>query len=228
VVLVGACFFAPLQEQLVQAALQQVQPDYIAVEQPADATRSASQPGVLLTHPLWIQTLLDNEDVLQPALRKGLARADSAGQQRLPTQQLQQLEQQLQDIGQPHARVGRDIMDPWESFGFYGALDLARSPSVVVPVLQRCGFLPGLELLAAVAYALEKGMLFFILNCCVLSCKLTVLLCLPCGNLWCMLALDVITCLLLPLLRGAGPMALMLWLDGMMTMMTMITCPAFP
>jgi hypothetical protein len=50
-------------------------------------------------------------------------------------------------------------MDPWESFGFYGALDLARAPSVLVPVLQRCGFLPGLELLAAVTYALETGAL---------------------------------------------------------------------
>ncbi|WIA33596.1 hypothetical protein OEZ86_006720 [Tetradesmus obliquus] len=48
-------------------------------------------------------------------------------------------------------------MDPWETFGFYGALDLARAPAVLVPVLQRCGFLPGLELLAAATYALGQG-----------------------------------------------------------------------
>jgi hypothetical protein len=30
-----------------------------------------------------------------------------------------------------------------------------------------------------------------------------------------------LSCLLLPLLRGAGPMASMLWLDGMMMMMLM-------
>lgn len=158
VVLVGACFFAPLQEQLVQAALQHVQPDYIAIEQPADATSAAGQPGVLLPHPMWIQTLLDNEDALQPALRRGLAAAGSTLQQQPPlTLELQQLEQQLLDIGHPAAKVGRDIMDPWETFGFYGALDLARAPAVLVPVLQRCGFLPGLELLAAATYALEQG-----------------------------------------------------------------------
>uniref|UniRef100_A0A383V4V0 Uncharacterized protein n=1 Tax=Tetradesmus obliquus TaxID=3088 RepID=A0A383V4V0_TETOB len=158
VVLVGACFFAPLQEQLVQAALQQVQPDYIAIEQPADATSAKGQPGVLLPHPLWIQTLLDNEDALQPALRRGLAAAGSTQQQQPQlTLELQQLEQQLLDIGHPAAKVGRDIMDPWETFGFYGALDLARAPAVLVPVLQRCGFLPGLELLAAAMYALEQG-----------------------------------------------------------------------
>jgi hypothetical protein len=156
VVVVGACFFAPLQEQLVQAALQQVQPDYIAIEQPADAASAAAQPGVLLTHPMWIQTLLDYEEELQPALRRGLAAVGSTQPQQL---QLQQLEQQLLDIGHPHAKVGRDIMDPWESFGFYGALDLARAPAVLVPVLQRCGFLPGLELLAAATYVLETGAL---------------------------------------------------------------------
>jgi hypothetical protein len=156
-VLVGTCFFAPLQEQLVQAALQQVQPDYIAIEQPADATSAPGQPGVLLTHPLWIQTLLDNEDALQPALRRGLAAAGTQLQQPQLTQQLQQLEQQLLEIGHPAAKVGRDILDPWESFGFYGGLDLARTPSVLVPVLQRCGFLPGFELLAAATHALETG-----------------------------------------------------------------------
>jgi hypothetical protein len=111
---------------------------------------------VLLTHPIWIQTLLDYEEELQPALRRGLAAVGSTQLQQL---QLQQLEQQLLDIGHPHVKVGRDIMDPWESFGFYGALDLARAPAVLVPVLQRCGFLPGLELLAAVTYALETGAL---------------------------------------------------------------------
>jgi hypothetical protein len=34
--------------------------------------------------------------------------------------------------------------------------------------------------------------------------------------------------LLLPLLWGAGPMALMLWLDGMMMMMMMMTSYAYP
>jgi hypothetical protein len=161
VVIVGACFFAPLQEQLVQAALQQVQPDYIALEQPADAASAAAQPGVLLSHPMWIQILLDYEEELQPALRRGLT---AVGSMQPPQLQLQQLEQQLLDIGHPHAKVGRDIMDPWETLGFYGALDLARTPAVLVPALQQCGFLPGLELLAAVTHALETGTAA--LHCC--------------------------------------------------------------
>lgn len=48
------------------------------------------------------------------------------------------------------ARVGRDVLDPFEIFGFYAALDLAKSSGHVADCLRRFGFLPGVEALAAV------------------------------------------------------------------------------
>lgn len=54
-------------------------------------------------------------------------------------------------------RVGKDIMDPFESLGFYAGLELALQPPQVAAALQLFGFAPGSEYAAAVHWALECG-----------------------------------------------------------------------
>ncbi|MEW5314516.1 MAG: hypothetical protein WDW38_006008 [Sanguina aurantia] len=53
------------------------------------------------------------------------------------------------------ARVGRDIIDPYEIFGFYPASDAVTSPHQATRVLELFGYLPGAESAACVAWAMQ-------------------------------------------------------------------------
>jgi hypothetical protein len=115
-------------------------------------------PGVLLPYPAWIQTLLDHAGWLNPAAATedgssaaaaaasiaAAAAAHSNGQgssshvgdgqppmdAAKPLQQRQQqLYRELATLAVPDARIGRDILDPFEGLGYYAAVDYSRSPT---------------------------------------------------------------------------------------------------
>lgn len=138
VYLLGCCFYAPLQHELVAAALQQLQPDEVLIEQPPPP----SNTGLLLPHPQWVQAALDHAQCWQQQ----------------DQQQLQAFESELAaSAPNPPAKVGKDIMDPYETFGYYGGLEYGQRPAALARVLQRCGFLPGREVVTAVQHALQQG-----------------------------------------------------------------------
>lgn len=150
VYVLGVCFWAPAQHHLVLAALEQLQPDEVLVEQPAHTATS----DLLLPHPQWIQTVLDHEQAGGWAGAGGTAAVEQGQQWQ---QQQQAFASELSSSSLPAAKVGRDIMDPYESFGYYAGLDYMKQPAAIATVLQLCGFLPGQEVVAAAKYALAHG-----------------------------------------------------------------------
>lgn len=133
VYLVGVCFWSPLQQQLVTEALLELQPDAVLLEQPRELST------LMLPHPQWMQTVMDWQQ-----WQKG-------------TKQLDILLDELTSCQFPDARVGKDIVDPYETFGYYAGLDLFKQPQHVAQVLQLCGFMPGQELVMAAQHALVQG-----------------------------------------------------------------------
>lgn len=148
VVLLGVCFFAPQQDQLVVQALQLLQPDHILIEQPP----STGSPELLLPYPAWLQAVVD-------CIEQFPAGATGPAQEQLLRELQGQLNACADMASASIARVGRDIIDPLESFGYYGGLDFVRQPGSITQVMQLAGFLPGLELAAAAQYALTQGAL---------------------------------------------------------------------
>lgn len=63
---------------------------------------------------------------------------------------------QLRAAAQP-AKVGKDLMDPFEVFGFYPSLDLMTASQHIPDVLGLFGFMPGIECIAAVQKAQQLG-----------------------------------------------------------------------
>lgn len=145
--ILGVCFWAPLQHVLVSQALQQLQPDEVLVEQPQ------TNSELLLPHPEWVQSVMDYDQCIE-ALEHGVQQAQPWQQWQ---QQLQSLTAELSSSSVPAAKVGKDIMDPYESFGYYSGLDFVKQPDSAVEVLQSCGFMPGREIATAAQYALSQG-----------------------------------------------------------------------
>jgi hypothetical protein len=146
----GVCFWAPRQHELVLSALQQLQPDEVLIEQPQ------TNSDLLLPHPAWIQSVIDYEQCVQALVQ--------LQQQQDPQQQWQQWQHQLiactaelSSSSSPTAKVGKDIMDPFETFGYYAGLDFVKQGDSIAQVLQLCGFLPGQEMVTAAQYALNQG-----------------------------------------------------------------------
>jgi hypothetical protein len=132
---------------LVSQALQQLQPDEVFVEQPQTSSE------LLLPHPEWVQSVMDHEQCT-----KALEQAHLQGQQwQQWQQQLLSFTAELSSSSVPTAKVGKDIMDPYESFGYYSGLDFIKQPDSAVEVLQCCGFLPGREVATAAQYAQQHG-----------------------------------------------------------------------
>lgn len=157
--LVGVSLYAPHQQRLVAAAIDELEPTHILLEQPPDQSAN-----VVLPHPLWIQGVLDNqEDVIAATSdsytpsqsQDGAAASLSASTVRSGL--LSALQQQLAAAGHPAAKVGRDIIDPFETFGYYPGLDLFVSPSSSAVTAELCGFLPGYELVVAAERASLEG-----------------------------------------------------------------------
>lgn len=144
VFVLGVCFWAPLQHELVAAALAALSPDEVLIEQPAAST------SLLLPHPAWVQTVMDFEQCVSAA-------GQVAQGQQQQQQQWQEFTAELRSSSTPTARVGKDILDPFESFGYYGGLDFVKQADGIADMLQLCGFLPGQEVVTAAQYALTQG-----------------------------------------------------------------------
>jgi hypothetical protein len=129
VTLLGVVPYACLQAELVAEVVQQTKPGLVLIDQP-----QGSASDVFLPYPKWIQALLDQPDA--PA-------AD-------------ELRRQLQQA-QIHARIGRDILDPFETFGFYTGTDFVTCAHHIPHVLSAMGYLPGQEDAAAVRAAQAGG-----------------------------------------------------------------------
>jgi hypothetical protein len=125
---------------LVEQALHKLQPDEVLVDQPQTTSE------LLLPQPQWVQSVLDHQQCLQPGQQQGQQRQ----------QHVQALAAELFS-SMPAAKVGKDIMDPFESFGYYSGLDYFKQPGSLAEVLQLCGYLPGQEVVAAGQYALAHG-----------------------------------------------------------------------
>lgn len=138
--ILGVACWGPLQHDLVEQALHHLRPDEVLVDQPQTTSE------LLLPHPQWIQSILDHQQCLHPGQQQG-----------------QQWQQHVQSLAaelsssMPAAKVGKDIMDPFESFGYYSGLDYFKQPGSLAEVLQLCGYLPGQEVVAAAQYALAHG-----------------------------------------------------------------------
>lgn len=152
--LLGVCYFAPQQHRLVATALDELEPTHILIEQPPGSPSDA-----VLAHPLWMQSMLDHsEDItsVTSSARNGVRNQQNAAASATEPG-LHALHQQLSNIGHPEAKVGRDIIDPFETFGFYPGLDLFVNPGAAATTVELCGFLPGQELMVAADYAMVEG-----------------------------------------------------------------------
>jgi hypothetical protein len=147
----GVCLWAPLQHELVLQALQQLQPDEVLIEQPQ------TNSELLLPHPAWIKTVIDYEQCVQALLQKQQQQQDPQQQWQQWQHQLVTLTAELSSSSSPTAKVGKDIMDPFETFGYYAGMDFVKQGDSVTQVLQLCGFLPGQEMVTAAQYALNQG-----------------------------------------------------------------------
>lgn len=151
VYVLGVCFWAPAQDQLVLEALQQLQPDEVLIEQPQ------TNSELLLPHPAWVQSVMDYEQCVEAVSQQLQQQTSQQQEWQQWQQQLHAFRAELASSRASDAKVGKDIVDPFESFGYYAGLDFVRQPDSIAEVLQLCGFLPGQELVAAAQYALTQG-----------------------------------------------------------------------
>eukprot|EP00877_Chromochloris_zofingiensis_P006312 jgi/Chrzof1/1934/Cz10g27010.t1 len=145
--LVGCCPYAPFQWEGLRTVVDRVHPSKIVIDQPSDA---AAQ--VLLPHPAWIQTFLDFFDII--VTRETL---DPCIDHEMDADIIEELLSQLQAQALSHAKVGKDVMDPFETFGYYPGLDFVTQPTHVVAVLKHFGYLAGMEYVAAAQLAQTRG-----------------------------------------------------------------------
>jgi hypothetical protein len=129
VTLLGVVPYAPLQADFVAEVVRQSKPELVLIDQP-----QGSASDVCLPHPKWIQVLLDQQDAAAP----------------------DELRRELQQA-QIHAKIGRDILDPFETFGFYTGTDFVKCAAHIPHVLSAMGYLPGQEYAAAVRAARDAG-----------------------------------------------------------------------
>lgn len=123
----------------LQQLLTAVQPTILAIEQPYDVAARAGLP-----YPETVRQLLsllppptDNDALADPALAEAVLA-------------------QLPQLSRP-ARVGRDMLDPFEVLGLYPGLDVAVRGEQLAEAGRRFGFVPGLEYAALVAAAEDAG-----------------------------------------------------------------------
>jgi hypothetical protein len=156
VVLLGVCFFAPLQQDPVARALEALpHAGHVLIEQPPP-TAPSGDSGVLLPYPAWLQAVVDSS-ASTPTAPTTAAAAAGVGVNGALLQAQLAAAAAADPVTAAAQRLGRDILDPTESFGYYGALDFVRSPGAISRVQQLCGFVPGAELAAAAQHALSQG-----------------------------------------------------------------------
>ncbi|KAG2502227.1 hypothetical protein HYH03_000713 [Edaphochlamys debaryana] len=158
----------------LQELVAKVQPALLAIEQPFDLAAQAGMPQPELLSELL--TVLERPDAAVLAGSDGThesdGRQDSAAStgtsSQGPAAQLPEavereaarLRALLPGLAVP-ARVGRDMLDPYEVLGMYGSVDYVTRPSQLAEALALFGFLPGLELAALVLAAQDAGVQVF-------------------------------------------------------------------
>ncbi len=123
----------------LQQLLSDVQPTILAIEQPYDVAARAGLP-----YPETVRQLLsllppatDNDPLAETAVAEAVLA-------------------QLPQLSRP-ARVGRDMLDPFEVLGLYPGLDVAVRGEQLAEAGRQFGFVPGLEYAALVAAAEDAG-----------------------------------------------------------------------
>jgi hypothetical protein len=186
VYLLGVCHYAPGQHQQLLEVIQQVQPSCIALDVPPDALPGVLLPypawiQTLLDHAGWLDpaaaaaaaaAAAEDGSPAAVAAASIAAAAHSNGNSssshvgaddppmdtaKLLQQRQQQLYRELATLALPDAKIGRDILDPFEGLGYYAAVDYSRSPTHIAMAWQDQGFAPGWELAAAAGAALQQG-----------------------------------------------------------------------
>lgn len=140
-----AAFAPPTSAAELQRVLDVLRPSVLALEQPYDeaARDGMPYPDVIRLLRDWhLDAVQGNED--------GTAATQLAG---AAVQRLAAAVQALR--APPQARIGRDLLDPFETFGLYGAADLVVRPQQLVHVAELFGFVPGEDYGALVAAAQE-------------------------------------------------------------------------
>eukprot|EP00798_Chlamydomonas_sp_ICE-L_P010337 gene10337-8273_t len=161
-----ACFKHPLvepnsgiQDQGVHKVLSTVLPGAVMLELPLDSGSVMKKQGeatpretkpVGLLYPAFIQVLLDAWDLLfSDADVSPSAVSEWLSPEVLSRPVVHDALIQLTDC-QVDARVGKDILDPFEAVGVYPALDFVTSPRQIVATAELLGYIPGLEYAVAV------------------------------------------------------------------------------
>ncbi|GLC34743.1 hypothetical protein PLESTB_001158600 [Pleodorina starrii] len=170
----GNVHFAPLggPDGLAELLdlLDHVQPTVLAIEQPYDMGARAGLPypdvihhltglfpdgATQLAAPLAIPELANNESGSGSGFQQsGFGAASSSSG--LQEQVVERLRSLLPGLAQP-ARVGRDLLDPFEVYGLYGGCDYVVQPGQLVEALSLFGHLPGLEYAALAVAAQQRG-----------------------------------------------------------------------
>lgn len=114
--LLGSAHFAPRQHSRLVSIMQQLRPAALALEQPL--VLSAGKGSPILPHPPFIDAFMSAWE-----LDDLTAQPDALGPAGSPhsaadiSRCLQDLEGELQSSSQSTARLGRDVLDPYECFG---------------------------------------------------------------------------------------------------------------
>ncbi|EFJ53232.1 hypothetical protein VOLCADRAFT_115811 [Volvox carteri f. nagariensis] len=136
--------------------LDRVQPTVLAIEQPYDLALcpgEAPQPDD--STPGIDDLRLGTQ---HPPFEMGASPRDAKGAPAatIRPEQVERLRTLLPGLAQ-QARIGRDLLDPFEVLGLYGGCDYVTRPSQLVEALALFGYLPGLEYAALVSAAQQRG-----------------------------------------------------------------------
>ncbi|GIL62299.1 hypothetical protein Vafri_16578 [Volvox africanus] len=162
----GADGIADLQE-----LLERIHPTVLAIEQPYDLGAQAGLPYPEVIHqlaglfpndaPLFagphINSFVEDLEsgIQQHQQQYGVAAGVAAAAARKAEREAQ-LRALLPGLAHP-ARIGRDLLDPFEVLGMYGGCDYVTLPAQLLEALNLFGHLPGLEYAALVAAAQQHG-----------------------------------------------------------------------
>jgi len=156
--LVGVANYGPRQEELVNAVLAQLQPDFVALELPLRVGTGPAGGGAMLPYPAFVQILMDHVPWLQGTGQQGPA--GLSDESSTPSeQQLEDMRVELHAVGAEASSaqgIGHDIYDPFEATGYFAGAELAVRPQQIAQASELFGILPGLEYATAAQWALER------------------------------------------------------------------------
>ena len=113
--LLGAAHFAPGQHMRLVSIMQQLRPAALALEQPLALSGREGSP--IQSHPPFIDALMSAWEPYLTAQPDGSMGSTGSPASTNESRCIQEVEAELQRSGQPEARLGRDVLDPYECFG---------------------------------------------------------------------------------------------------------------